>query len=328
LPRVRTRRAAPFPTRREAVLALAAGVASGCATAPPSRTLTLYSPAPPTNPLHALNLQLAAAMSDARLSIETVATPLPDSINQIAALPGHEKHRHLPIVTTVDFRLARAGAGPAWHAYHQAHPDLRFVAKVYEVGFGLQTIAPEITRPADLRGKRIGVPARPSAVRLLTEALLGDGWNILDSVELIEVTASDAMPALTSGAIDATTWNLVAPAADGFRLILPAPPSARFLPVERAHLERINARNFFTLALSVSLNAGPPLLSFAQALAAWDSTGPATIAALLERIVRAGSEHPGLPRSIAEMAAWPALTVAEIHPAARTFYAAHSSSRT
>ena len=42
------------------------------------------------------------------------AVALPESINQILALPPGTRAGHLPIVTTVDFALARAGGGPDW----------------------------------------------------------------------------------------------------------------------------------------------------------------------------------------------------------------------
>jgi hypothetical protein len=287
--------------------------------------LTIYSPAPPTNPLHELNLQLvrAAAGFPGAPPVEMTAMALPESINTIAAMRAAARPSHLPIVTSVDFRLAREGGGPSWHAYPRANRDLKFVARLYDVGFGILAASP-ISTPAHLRGKRIGAPPRPSAVRLLTETLLRDGWGVLDEVTLVDMSPPDVASAFASGAIDATSWNLVFPSLTGFRPILPdlaGAPSMRVLAVEEVALARVNSANTFKLELARFLPEAPPLLSFAQALAAWDDTDPAQIRALLACIAARGADYAGLPDDIASMARWPDLSVADIHPAARAFYA-------
>lgn len=291
-----------------------------------STSLTIYSPAPPTNPMHGLNRQLARAAAGfpGLPPIETVAMALPESVNTIADMIPELRRSHLPIVTTADFRPSREGAGPAWHRYRRANRDLKLVATLYDVGFGIQTASASIVEPGHLRGKRIGVPPRPSAVRLLTEALLRDGWDVLDDVTFIEIQAPQVEAALASGVIDATSWNLVTPSPAGFRPMLNDElrvDRGRYLVVNQDALDRINAANPFRLALTSILPAGPRLLSFAQALAAWDDTDPSQIGALLACLESRGVEYLGLPDDAAAMTRWPDLSAPEIHPAALDFYA-------
>lgn len=304
---------------------LAACAARGVTSAPaPPGPLTVYSPAPENNPLHALNLQLlrAAEGEPALEGIAMVAMALPASVNTIAAL-GVERPRHLPIVTTVDFRPAREGGGPGWHGYPDARPDLRFVATLYDVGFGIQPFDPSIIRPCDLRGKRIGAPPRPSAVRLLTETLIGDGWGLSDEVEIVDLFPGEIAGAVADGRIDATSWNLVVPGPAGFAPMTPPLPgrgAVRYLAVGDDALERINAANPFVLAPSELLPGRPPLLSFAQALAAWDDSDPARISALLGCLAARGGEFVGYPRDVAAMARWPGLRPPEVNATALEFY--------
>ena len=281
--------------------------------------MRIYSPAPPAGPLHALNLQLEAAAKGwpSLPPLETVAIALPESINGITESAA-DRSRHLPIVTTADFRPARLGSGPAWHAYDRPSPDLKFVAALYEVGFGIQLRPGLGTEPEALRGKRIAAPPRPSAVRLLTEVLLRDGWNMLDDVEIVDATPQGALAAFKASEVDALSWNLALPGAAHFVPMLPA--DGAYLAVGEAALARINAANDFTLALVPCLSGAPPLLSFAQALAAWDSTDEELVTELLACLAARGSNYAGLPHSVDAMVRWPGLTADNVHAAALRFY--------
>lgn len=282
-------------------------------------TLRIYSPAPPAGPLHALNLQLEAAAAGwpALPVIETVAIALPESINMLTQTAA-DRSRHLPIVTTADFRPARLGSGPAWHAYDRPSPDLKFLATLYDVGFGIQVRPGAGTDAEALRGKRIAAPPRPSAVRLLTEVLLRDGWGILNEVEIIDATPQAALAAFEAGEVDALSWNLVLPGAAHFAPMLPA--AGAYLAVGETALARINAANAFTLALVPCLSDAPPLLSFTQALAAWDCTDDALVTAMLACLAARGTDYPGLPDGIDAMVRWPGLAADEMHAAALRFY--------
>jgi hypothetical protein len=281
--------------------------------------ICIYSPAPPTGPLHTLNLQLEAAAADwpALSGMETVAIALPESINQITRNES-DRSRHLPIVTTADFRPARLGSGPAWHTYDRPSPDLKFVAALYDVGFGVQVRAGADDDPKALRGKRIAAPPRPSAVRLLTEVLLRDGWGIFDEVDIIDASPQTAIAAFHAGEVDALSWNLVLPTAAGFSPMLAA--QGKYLTVDNDDLARIHAANDFRLALTMCLADAPPLLSFAQALAAWDSTDDALVTALLDCLAAHGSDYPAVPDTIEAMTRWPGLALDEVHDAALRFY--------
>src|SRR3546814_8543087 len=129
-----------------------------------SDCLRIYSPAPSAGPMHALNLQFEAADTDwpALPRIETVAIALPEAINGITRTEA-DSSRHLPIVTTVDFCPARLGSGPGWHAYDRPRSDLKFVAALFDVGFGIQVRQGIDESTEALRGKQVDDPQRPSA---------------------------------------------------------------------------------------------------------------------------------------------------------------------
>ncbi len=316
------------PSRR-AVLAAMTGVPLSACLSPtgsgrPSPALTIYAPAPPETPLHPLNLDLERAVHSHApgLSISTQPVALPESINRILAVPAPMRPYHLPIVTTVDLPLARAGAGPDWHRYPVASPDLLFVSTLYDVGFGIQVFDDTITSPDQLRGRRIAAPARPSAVRLLTEALLGDGWGVLDDVALVDSRPGDVPRLAAEGAIAGASWNLILPGAAG-----PAPMlgeragGARYLDIDAGALNRVTAVRGFT-ARRFDGWKGHHLLSFAQALAAWAATPDDVVEQVLAAIEMGGPQAPGLPDTASAMADWPALRQDELHPAARRYLAA------
>lgn len=283
--------------------------------------LMLYSPAPPDNPMHALNRRFGERLAAVLPSPPAViAMALPQSIHHIAPMPPAVRGGHWPIMTSADFLPARAGTGPEWHAYPRACPDLYFVAALYEVGFGISVWDSAIRVPADLAGKRIAVPPRPSAVRLLAEALLDDGWGLAGRVGLIAMPPGEVADAARAGTIDATAWNLMVPG--GPRMLAGAlPRDARFLPVDADALERIHAAHDFRLRTVAG--GGQPLLSFAQALAAWEESDAATIRAVLDHLAH-GTGIVGFPQSPAAMRDWPALEPEAVHPAARAWYREHS----
>lgn len=300
--------------------------------------LTIYSPAPVTTALHRLNADLVAALCSRGLPAQVVAVPLPDSINAINALPAEEKAWHLPIVTTVDFLPAIRRQGPDWHAYSRASADLKLAAALYDVAFGLLATSPGLASPQDLRGKRIGVPARPSSVRVLTEALLRDGWGMLDAVQLIDLPPSAVPDAVSSGRIDATTWNLMTISSEGVSPLIPLlsqRPGASWVEVDDGAVARMNAANPFKISgLRVRTDriedvggAYPRpavnLLSFRQGLAAWTSTPDTIVDDILECVRTCAAQFTGLPDSVDRMASWPFLAQEMVHPAAHEFFRRH-----
>ncbi|MCI4643802.1 MAG: ABC transporter substrate-binding protein [Hyphomonadaceae bacterium] len=338
------------PDRPRALYALAGLVLAACSPGPaetpspaPAPTpeeaavnLVIYSPAPPQIMLHAHNSELGEILAacGAFESVETPPVALPDSINQINALDPAERPYHLPIVTTLDYPTARDNTAPDWHGYTRANSDLLFVASLYDVSFGVLAFSEDIQSPDDLIGKRIAVPARPSAVRWFSEALLRDGWGILDQVELIDTVPPELPAAIAEGRVDATAWNIMSETPDGFQPMI-APlldvPGAHWLGVSPETLDAVNTANPFTTEL-VQIEPGAilgaqtqsettiPLLSFRQALTAWADTPDEVVAEMLGCLSQAAPGYgPGGEFKAAALH-WPGLTDEMLHPAARAFY--------
>lgn len=312
------------------MLAACGKEASGVKTPP----LTIYSPAPPAIMLHEHNVELGDVLNACHVPSSVIAMALPQSVNHIGEMDAAEKPYHLPIVTTIDFLPAVKQAGPAWHAYDKANPDLKFVASLYDVVFGVLAFDESIRSPDDLKGRKIGAPPQPSAVRVYTEALLRDGWGILDDVEIVDILPPDLPAAVAEGRIDATTWSLLSETADGYRPMMPPLLSiqgAHWIETGAAVAAAINASNEFQIAPSVLdqsaiVGAGGEgggavsLLSFKQALAAWEATPKQTVQALLSCIEKEAENSVSLPRDVNHMADWPGLTLDDLHAVARDFY--------
>ncbi len=287
--------------------------------------ITIYSPAAPPNMLWSINEEIAAKLNacSADDDVAVIAQALPDSINAIGKLS--ERGVHLPIVTTADFLPAVKGTGAAWHHYARPHEDLKFVASLYEVGIGMMVFDDEIQTPKDLKGKTIAVPRRPSSLRVMAEALLGDGWGVLGDVVLIDLPPNAVADAAAAGTIDATTWNMMVETPNGYRPLLPSlPETGRWLSVSEADVKRINANNdFVTRTVTVksaakqagtSAGAAPTLLSFRQSLAAWSSTSDEQITDILKCL---DTDQNGTATAIND---WPGLEEEAVHAAALRYY--------
>lgn len=289
-------------------------------------TLTIYSPAPPGIMLHEHNTEFGAMLNACQIDTKLVPLALPESINQFVDMAVEDKKTQLPIVTTIDFLPAVYQGGPEWHAYDRANTDLKFVASLYDVAFGVLAFDESIVLPSDLIGKKIGVPPRPSAVRVFTEALLRDGWGVIDDVEIVDILPPDLPAAIANGEIDATTWSIMTVTADGFHAMAPQlleKKGARWLRVDQTTVDAINAANdFITESAYVDAPDGGEigLLSFRQALAAWDATPDVTVSVILECMENASAPSRILPTSISEMTHWPSLASENTHPAAVEFY--------
>lgn len=263
-----------------------------------------------------------------KIDNKVVPMALPASINQFTEKNINNKQSHLPIVTTIDFLPAVRQSGPEWHAYDQANRDLKFIASLYDVSFGVLAFDESIKSPADLKGKKIGAPPRPSAVRVYTEALLRDGWGVIDDVEIVDILPPDLPAAVASGEIDATTWNIATETADGLRAVAPQlleREGAHWLEVGEVAVNAINAANDFQVeSARVDAPEGErtALLSFRQALTAWDATPDEAVHAILNCIEKAGASSDVLPKNISEMTRWPGLAPENVHPAAVEFYRA------
>ncbi len=298
--------------------------------------LTIYSPAPPSIMLHQHNVEFGEALNSCQINNTVLPVALPKSINQLAELDAASKPYHLPIVTTIDFLPAIVKGGPDWHAYDTANADLKFVTSLHDVIFGVLAFDQSIQSPNDLIGKKIGAPPRPSAVRVYTEALLRDGWGILDEVEIVDILPPDLPAAIAEKRIDATTWSLMSETADGFLPMMPPllkNSDAHWIETDTSVVKAINRDNDFKVATSIVdrtkiVGIDTPgartmtLLSFRQGHAVWETTPENTVSAILSCVETMGPSSTALPHDVNEMAQWPELSEADVHSAAREFYKA------
>ena len=322
----------PSISRLSVAAAFAAVVLAGCAAlehSPRSNheaypAISLYSPAAPPIILWSINEELGETLKacGAGEDVTTKALALPDSVNTIGEMP--DRATHLPIVTTIDFFPAVTGTGTDWHRYARAHEDLKFVASLYEVGIGVMVFDDSIRTPADLKGKAIAVPRRPSSLRVTAEALLRDGWQVFDDVTLVDMPPQGVAQAAADGRIHATTWNMMVETPDGFLPLLPdLTEPGRWLPVTGADIDRINAKNDFVTSSvvigdkTVAETKTATLLSFRQALAAWSSTSDAQVEAILQCLEATRGDGAEGATTLHD---WPGLEEAVVHPAALEFY--------
>lgn len=272
--------------------------------------LTILSPAPPVTRLHEINVAFGDLLATSGLDVEVIPLALPDSINLSRDLPDRERALRLPIVTVADLLPAIEHTGPHWHAYARPSPDLKLVASLYDVAFGISVTSAAIETPGDLAAQAVYAPPRPSSVRLMTEALLEAGWDLGGKVGIVDSTPLDLGPAIGRGALKATSWNITTleggTTTPNLRL-----RGGRFLPVDDDTLARLNAGLHFRLD-TCDLD-GTQLLAFRQGIAVWDDTPPDVAAAILDVLTgRAGGPFFSQP---ADLAGWPGLDDTHRHPA-------------
>ncbi|MEM5516289.1 TAXI family TRAP transporter solute-binding subunit [Henriciella sp. AS95] len=276
--------------------------------------------------LDAHNRSLAAQLEscDAFGTVETKPVALPGAIDEIRRVDPTVRPYHLPIMTVLDFQTAIDGTAPDWHAYSPPVSDLKFVADLYDVAFGILVFDENIKSFDDLRGRRIGVPARASSVRWFTEVLLRDGWGILDEVTLVDIAPPDLPAAIASGEIDATSWSIMSETPDGFLPLIPpllSVEGAHWIDADEATLDAINAASpFQTEIVKVSRIAGSSsssanLLSFKQGLAAWSDTPGEVVESVVDCLEGADLGFGDGPHSLDSSLDWPGLRNGDIHPA-------------
>lgn len=301
------------------MLAALSGLAiAGCVARP---AMTIHSSSGPPISLWAMNEEIGRELAACGVgdAVEVLPSALPQSINEVGAWP--ERSSHFPMVTPVDFAPAVTGDGPTdWHEYPQPHPDLKFIASLYEVGFGVLVFDDAIQSVEDLRGKRIAVARRPSSLRVLAEALLRDGWGILDEVTLVDLPPHGVAQAVADGRVDATTWSLMIEEPGGYRpLDSVVLKLGDWLAVEAEDVARMNAQNSFTTGLvQIESTAGESvhLVSFDQGLAGWSSSADVQVEAILDCLSALG-ERDGRMTALSH---WPGLNAEMLHPAALKYY--------
>lgn len=274
--------------------------------------LTIYSPAPASTRLHELNEEFGALLQAAGLDNEVIAVALPDSINYISGLPEGTRGFHLPIVTIADLVPAIEQTGPDWHAFNRPCPDLKLLAALYDVAFGVTAVGPLVKSPEHLKGRTVYAPFRPSSVRLLTEELVNIGWELEGEVEIEDSTPLDLGPAVGRGALKATSWNITT-LEDDQNVPLTRLRNARFLPVEDETVERLNDKLHFQLGTCTL--GDDQLIAFRQGIAVWDDT-PDEIARKILNVLSSRNQGPFFT-DIDTIAHWPGLDDAHRHSALR-----------
>jgi len=270
-------------------------------------TLTIYSPAPAGIRMHALNEVLGKRLSGAGIANKVVAVALPDAVNGVCGLDAPARALHVPIMTSVDLLPAIARTGPVWHSYTRANGDLRLLASLYDVGFGITVFDPGIRTFEDLRGRAVHCPPRPSSVRLMTEALLFDGWGLAGEVQLVDCRPPDLVPLIADGTLAATSWNLVTLERGTTTFLIPG--KSRFLPVSAPALEKMNEA--MAAPLGSCLVDDTPVIAFRQGLCVWDETPHDLCEAILDVVTRGGAPFFDDP---ADQRAWPGLSGQHVHP--------------
>lgn len=275
-----------------------------------TQKLTIYSPAPASTRLHELNEEFGALLQAAGLDNEVIAVALPDSINHISGLPAEERAFHLPIVTTADLLPAIEQTGPDWHAYNRPCPDLKLAASLYDVAFGVTAVGALVKTPADLKGRTVYAPFRPSSVRLLTEELVNKGWELEGDVEIEDSTPLDLGPLVGRNALKATSWNITT-LEDDRNVPLTRLRNAQFLPVDDEVVARLNERLHFKIG-TCTLN-DVQLIAFRQGIAVWDDT-PAEITETILKVLTSRNEGPFF-YDAPTISDWPGLDDTHRHPA-------------
>jgi TRAP-type uncharacterized transport system substrate-binding protein len=268
------------------------------------------------------------------------AVPLPDQIPLIDRFPDEWKKHSLPIVSSVDFMPARRGEGPSWHRYERPFKDLKFVATTSVIGFGISTFDESINRPEQLVGKTIAVMPRPSTLRVLSEAVLKDGWGIYDQVVLKEFYYPEARKALLSGEVNATFWNSAWEIEGGFQCLDPGilqEKQAHWIGMSLENVKDVNEKNPWDLhrmllpAGSISAKGpklDPPkevgLAGLSIAICAWDSTENELVYELVRFLDEMASLWPdstsGCPLSLVRMARFPGIHNELVHSGAIEYY--------
>jgi putative hydroxymethylpyrimidine transport system substrate-binding protein len=208
----------------------------------------------------------------------------PDSLKLLAAGKSD-----LGVLDIQDLALAR-----------ERGADLVGVAALVQRPLGAIIAQPDVDRPRDLAGRRVGVSGLPSDPAFLRAIVEGDGGDF-DSLDLLTI-GFDAVPNLIQKKVAAVPafWN-----AEGVTL------RRRGVPVHVFRVEDYGAPRYPEVVLVTSRETlerrRAAVLSTLRAIADGTRATLADPGPVIERIARAGASDPGLVR--AQLAAIrPALT--------------------
>ncbi|MDQ3435681.1 MAG: ABC transporter substrate-binding protein, partial [Actinomycetota bacterium] len=185
----------------------------------------------------------------------------------------------LAIVDIHDLGLAREGGA-----------DVVGVGAIVQRPLAAVIAGPEVRRPRDLEGRRVGVTGLPSDDAVLTAVVAADGGDP-DSVRRTTIGFS-AVPSLVAGRVDAvvTFWN-----AEGVAL------RERGVPTREFRVDRFGAPRYPELVLAATgetLRTRPGLVrDTIAALADGTERALADLPAAADRIVQASDGDPALVRA-------------------------------
>lgn len=269
------------------------------------------------------------------------AMPLPDLVYALDALPPErKKHAFQGNMPSMDFPMARQGVATR---YDRKFTDLKFLCTVNITGRGLLTYNQEIKTPRDLIGKRIATYPPTSSMRVLSDAILRDGWGIYDQVELKVYEQRRLKEALLGGDIDAAFFAQAWEASEGkwdtpgfVAEILEAKKTC-WLSISQEDADRVGRKNAWQL-LRMLVPKGalpgrdnPPedvaLPAYASAIVAWDITEEEVayeLVKLLAENAESWSKHTNTPLYPDRLSQFPGLTEDMVHPGALRYYNEHN----
>ena len=267
-----------------------------------------------------------------RLRAETVTDSLPERLNVFAYVPETPRSGAFIGVSSVDQKMAMERTGPYWHAYATAFPDLRFVGATVRFAHGLVTSDEDMTSPADLAGRRVGLVMRPSSLRALQEIVLISAWDIYDQITVKEYLPNEMPKAMDRGEVDAM-FMPVARVVNGE--LLPMALDINRSDIHWVSLSREDVaaatNNTPVLAERVVLTRGGNragggeevgLISFDVAWFTFAETPDDVVYEFAHAVQRVcPPRQTGCTgRSMETMLRWPALSRDLVHPGARRFY--------
>lgn len=304
--------------------------------------IEIFSPSPIQSSVHTIDIAPTILLNrfHSHVSASWRAIPVPASVHGIDKMPPEHKKHIFPILPSTDFLLARMGKGPDCHRYEREFTDLKFVATIGCITWGLSTFNPDIKTPEDLIGKKIGVEAEGGAPRVLSDAVLRDAWGIYDKVEIKDYHPPQVKIGLLSGDIDATFWIQTWETVDGFAcsdMDILDERQVYWVGLSLEDIDRINRANPFKLhrqlmprgsIRATGQKADPPedvgLPGFALSLCAWDDSEEELIYEMVRFLDEKSELWPdrvlGCPFSLARMAKFPGITEDMVHPGALRYY--------
>lgn len=304
--------------------------------------LDFFSPAPINSNIHPMDIAPVKLLNRFHqwITASWRAIPVPAALHEIDKLPPELKKHTLPLLPNTDFMPARLGEGPACHRYNRAFAELRFVATLGCVGWGLATYDPLIKTPRQLIGKKIGVEPEGGAPRVLMDAVLRDAWGIYGDVILKDYYPPRVKEGLLSGDIDATFWLRAWEVLDGFTCSDPDildEKDTHWIGLSLEDINRMNTQNSWKLhRLLMPMGsirargpkADPPedvgLPGFTFGICAWEETEGWVVYELLKFLDDKAELWPeyseGCLLSLGRMSRFPGMTEGMVHPGALIYY--------